>query len=305
MRHLFWTPVLALFAIAAACEDSGTVVRLDAPGGGAPEGFVTPGPVQTGWILGRDGRPMEVTYEVQYGHAIWEGDIDLGLVEDVSATAEEAARRAREGGARLGVAIDGTSYRWRNGVVPYEIPSGFPDASRITSAMAHIEANNQGVDFVPRNGESDYITFVTSTGCSSKAGRRGGAQRVRLGDGCSTGNTIHELLHALGMFHEQTRCDRDSYVTIQTANIIPERRYNFDKHCDDGTDYVSYAEGSIMHYSAYAFSSNGEPTIVSKRGLSSMMGQRDGMNSTDIATVDTLYPPPSHDQGGGADRRPN
>jgi hypothetical protein len=279
----------AALAIAAACQDAGTDVRPEkATINSQPEGFASRGVAQTGWILGRDGEPMEVIYEIQNGMAIWEGDIDLGPAEWISRTAE-GARTRRTRGPQLGVAIDGTSYRWPGGVVPYVIPSGFPSPSRITNAIAHIEANTDGVDFVARTTQSNYIQFQTSTGCSSNVGRIGGRQYVNLASGCSTGNTIHELLHALGMFHEHTRCDRDTYVIINTANITSGYSGNFTKQCTNASDYSTYAEGSIMHYGPTAFSSNGLPTIVSRRGLDSQMGQRTGMNSTDKSTINTLY----------------
>lgn len=290
MRHLS-TFALAAVVLTAACSDAGTEVRPEQPSlNSQPEGYATRGPAQTGYILDRDGNPMKVVYEIQHGSAIWEGDIDLGPAEWVSRTAEEAlARKRTGGGARLGVTIDGSSYRWPGGVVPYVIPSGFPSAYRITDAIAHIEANTDLVDFVPRTTQSAYVEFRTSTGCSSSVGRTGTRQYVNLASGCSTGNTIHELLHALGMFHEQTRCDRDSYVIINTANITSGYEHNFTKRCTSATDYSTYAEGSIMHYGAFAFSSNGLATIVSKRGLDSQMGQRTGMNSTDKSTIDILY----------------
>lgn len=290
MRQLRPFVAFAALAIAAACQDAGTAVRPDkAEIKAQPEGFATRGPVETGWIIGRNGEPMEITYEIQNGMAIWEGDIDLGPAEWVFKSREEALARKKEG-PRLGVAIDGTSYRWPGGVVPYVIPSGFPSAYRITDAIAHIEANTGIVDFVVRTTQSNYIQFQTSTGCSSNVGRIGGRQYVNLASGCSTGNTIHELLHALGMFHEHTRCDRDTYVTINTQNIQSGYSGNFTKQCTNASDYSTYAEGSIMHYGPTAFSSNGLPTIVSKRGLDSQMGQRTGMNSTDKTTVNTLYP---------------
>jgi N-acetylneuraminic acid mutarotase len=51
-----------------------------------------------------------------------------------------------------------------------------------------------------------------------------------------------------------------------------------------------YAEGSLMHYGTHAFSVNGLPTIRSKRGLDHLMGNRSGYGSTDISTVNRLYP---------------
>jgi hypothetical protein len=274
----------------AACQDSGTGVRPEEPAlSNAAEGFAQRGPEQTGWIIDRDGRPMEVTYEIQEGHAIWEGDIDLGPVEWVSRT-EEEARERRASGVSFGVARDGSTYRWPGGVVPYVIQSSMSNKARVTDAMAHIAANTNGISFVPRTNQANYVEFRTSTGCSSSVGRVGGRQYINLATGCSTGNTIHEILHALGMYHEQTRCDRDTFVIINTANITSGYSGNFTKKCTGATDYSSYAEGSIMHYGPYAFSSNGLPTIVSKRGLDSQMGQRSGMNSTDRSTINTLYP---------------
>jgi hypothetical protein len=282
---------MAAVVALAACQDDGTSVRPAELRLDHPEGYNAVAAPLKGFIIGRDGKPMAITYVIREGSAIWDGDIDLGPAEWISPTATEALRRKdRNEGPRLGVAIDGSTRRWTDGIVPYVIPANFPSPSRITNAISHIESNTNGVDFVTRTNQSSYITFRTSSGCSSSVGRTGSVQYVNLASGCSTGNTIHELLHALGMFHEHTRCDRDSFVRINTANIQSGYENNFTKQCTNATDYSSYAEGSIMHYPATAFSVNGLPTIVSLRGLDSQMGQRTGMNSTDKATINTLYP---------------
>lgn len=60
-------------------------------------------------------------------------------------------------------------------------------------------------------------------------GRYGGPQIVSLqppddtGANClgTDGRPIHELLHALGIFHEQSRADRDKFVKINFENVIP------------------------------------------------------------------------------------
>ena len=65
--------------------------------------------------------------------------------------------------------------------------------------------------------------------CWSYVGRYGGAQVVSLqppdekGPNClgGPGRALHELMHALGIFHEQSRADRDEYVEVILDNIIP------------------------------------------------------------------------------------
>lgn len=77
----------------------------------------------------------------------------------------------------------------------------------------------------PRTNENDYVVITSdNTGCHSYIGRIGGRQVLNLQiPGCVTkkGTAIHEIMHATGFWHEHTRPDRDSYVTINTKNIIP------------------------------------------------------------------------------------
>ena len=44
-----------------------------------------------------------------------------------------------------------------------------------------------------------------------------------------------------------------------------------------------------MHYEANAFTSNGQPTIIPKRNLTTPLGQRVGMSAIDIAEVQRYY----------------
>ena len=67
--------------------------------------------------------------------------------------------------------------------------------------------------------------------CCSNVGRVGGAQTLVLGSGCGVfGIVLHEIGHAIGFWHEQSRPDRDDFVEVLINNIFPKRRHNFKKH---------------------------------------------------------------------------
>ena len=307
MKHP--TPAtLAVLALALAACDDGVeqTLRPDEPDAPleavetasrrAPgmEGYrVAPDEIRTGFIMGRDGvTPQEVTYEVYTGVAVWEGDIVLGPASTIPATREELLRLTLQRGqpdVPQGVVIDGEGFRWTNGIVPYEIDPALPSQSRVTDAIEMVEVATAGVDLVPRNGESDYVRFTTGDGCSSEIGRIGGQQDIILDDGCSTGNAAHEIIHALGLFHEHTRCDRDDFVAINEDQIEEGKEHNFTKNCDGATDYFDYDEGSIMHYGPFAFAIGDLPTISSLRGLEDEMGQRSELSEVDIQTINLLY----------------
>jgi len=54
-----------------------------------------------------------------------------------------------------------------------------------------------------------------------------GAQPVSIGLGCEyTGIVVHEMLHAVGLWHEQSRADRDDYVTVYFSNIQSGKHSN-------------------------------------------------------------------------------
>ena len=246
--------LLLLFAF-SACTDAPMVTPpeepqatevtppLDVPASIHVEGYPTPGEIRTGYIRGWSGDPMEVTYEVHDGLAIWQGDIILGAADEIPTSMDELLTMA------YGVTIDGSEYRWPGGVVPYTYTVGFQDQGRVEEAMDWIEDQTPGVRFVYKDGHDDYLKFVDGSGCSSFVGLQGGAQDVVLNIACGVGNAAHEMLHALGMYHEHSRCDRDSFVSVQWGNIHEDDEHNFEKECEDATDHFAYDYGSMMHLS--------------------------------------------------------
>lgn len=155
---------------------------------------------------------------------------------------------------------------------------------------------NTCIKFIPRrSSDRDYISIEDGdSGCWSSVGRVGGKQVVNLqAQGCVTkiGTVIHELLHAIGFFHEQNREDRDKFVIINSRNIKQGYEVNFAKaKVGETTAFgVTYDYGSVLHYSATAFSKNGQPTIEAKTKTNDKMGQREGFSKRDIEKVNKMY----------------
>lgn len=194
------------------------------------------------------------------------------------------------------VATNYKSQRWSDGIIPFEIKRGFPrhKIEQINAAIQELNSKTN-LTLVKRTNQSDYVSFFYGSGCWSMVGKVGGKQEISIGENCSKGSIIHEICHAAGLYHEQSRSDRDEFVKIYWNNINPNRRNNFEKHVTGAEDIGSYNFESIMHYSAYAFSTNNKPTIVSKTGAS--FGQRVGLSYGDITALNKLYPKGS--SGGG------
>lgn len=62
----------------------------------------------------------------------------------------------------------------------------------------------------------------------------------------------------------QSAYDRDEYVTIHWENLKQGTEHNFDKYTNLQVTHfnTTYDYYSVMHYEAYAFSKNKQPTIV-------------------------------------------
>ena len=161
---------------------------------------------------------------------------------------------------------------WPNRQIHYAFDSSVSSwlQARIRTALNTMERQTC-LRFFHRSNQRDYILFTSHSGdgCTSYVGRQGGSQEITLGPGCNNiGIIIHEVCHALGLWHEQSRPDRDSYVRILNNNIQSGKEHNFAKRNSYEIDYqgTTYDYRSVMHYRRSAFSRNGLDTIVVTNG---------------------------------------
>uniref|UniRef100_A0A4W6FH49 Metalloendopeptidase n=1 Tax=Lates calcarifer TaxID=8187 RepID=A0A4W6FH49_LATCA len=146
--------------------------------------------------------------------------------------------------------------------------------------------SNTCIRFVHRTKERDYLDIQSDEGCYSYVGRQGNAQTLSLErPGCVHHSVIqHELLHALGFHHEQSRSDRDQHIRVLWQNIDPGQHLKNTLNLNTPYDYIS-----VMQYDRDAFSVNGLPTMVPIPDPSVQFGEATQMSRNDVIRVNRLY----------------
>ncbi|OWA53004.1 putative Zinc metalloproteinase nas-7 [Hypsibius exemplaris] len=186
---------------------------------------------------------------------------------------------------------------WEGGIVPYVIAAGlsyFNEEQQmlIQRSLEQMQAKTC-LQFVPPKDGEPHIVFVPGNdGCSSSVGRTGDLQQViYLDESCLTlvGEVQHQVMHAIGFRHEQSRMDRDEYVDIIWQNIPPDLK-NLFKTYHGRTLELPYDYNSIMHYAHNEFSTNPDalPTILPKSVAA--IGNREKLSEIDIKRINALYP---------------
>ncbi len=281
------TPDIGLLLAAKPYEDGTELAYPDVSG-----------ELGSGFSLVR-GQVREIQFERIHGELVFEGDIILDESE-VFETPTLAAQHFEvslyddkdeiDRGDDKSTARSKSKYRWSNKTVYYRVASNLTNKQRAYDAMAYWR-ENAGLRFEYRTSQSNYIRFINGSGCSSKVGKQGGKQNIKLSSGCSMGSTIHEIGHAVGLWHEQSRTDRGGTVTINWSNIESGKSHNFKTYTargEDGVNIGAYDIGSIMHYGSFAFSKNGNATITRTNGTT-FSSQRSQLTVGDRAGVRYMY----------------
>ncbi|CEF70629.1 Astacin-like metalloendopeptidase [Strongyloides ratti] len=142
---------------------------------------------------------------------------------------------------------------------------------------------------------SPGIFFKYTGKCSSAIGniQKEAWQKIEIGPRCNNFEGIlHETLHALGLYHEQCRFDRDFFVKIYTKNMLLFETASCKKHTayEAFHYHLSYDYGSIMHAAVNAFAIGNRKTIIPTDPLyETTMGQTKRLSFIDIKALNLHY----------------
>lgn len=238
-------------------------------------------------VDGTIGYAQGFGYEVVQGYAIAEGDIVLGRVD--------ASGRLEVPFLSRGLGARGFLYRWPDGILPYAFHPGLSEIQQrnVEEALERIASRTRilpvPADSPEAAGYADYVLFEPSEGCGSFVGRQlqQDSQSLWVADSCSVGSIVHEIAHAIGLFHEHSRPDRDNYISVVRDEILDSKQFNFDIYEDGTENWGTYDYGSIMHYGERYFSKRGERTIIAPEHVD--IGQRVQLSEGDIEAIDRMY----------------
>lgn len=149
------------------------------------------------------------------------------------------------------------------------------------------------VKFQLRQGaQKSYVEFALTTGAStSHIGCLNKKQSSTLQSFRSSGTAAHEIGHILGLYHENNRADRDSYITVVSVQQNPKCdtiNYGLAFRSDSRVrDVGDYNYNSIMHYgTGSCITVKQRPGVTLPNGIP---GQRDSLSRGDIITVEYTY----------------
>lgn len=157
---------------------------------------------------------------------------------------------------------------WPGGIVNYCVYPGMPAAWKQTVHDVLWQMSEElPLDFnhdCSLTLMSDFILIMQDdgrTGASSdEIGMDGGSQTITFYSAPNDYLVRHEMLHAVGLYHEHERSDRDTYVDVREECIDEDEWDNAYAIDDDAIIYSIYDYRSIMHYDTGSWCASSRPS---------------------------------------------
>jgi len=220
-----------------------------------------------------------VEYEIKNGLAFAFGDVVLGEPDDKTL-------------ATKGLSEIPDLQIWEDAIIPYYITPDLVNESYIKEAIDYFNKETP-VKFVPFNGEEDAVIFVSSDkNCYSYLGKIGGHQPVFLSSECRKNEILHELLHALGFIHEQSRSDRSKSIEILWDNIQDDFQNQYaivPAKWDLFQNDYDFDYNSIMLYRDNTFAINSDKKTMRSISNKIINPSVDKLSVADIKKLHKIY----------------
>ncbi|MCM1078652.1 MAG: M12 family metallopeptidase [Bacteroidales bacterium] len=202
---------------------------------------------------------------------------------------------------RRSAAVKARVKYWPDKTIYYNISSDFDsyDQSTIRTALSNLSTHT-GINFIESSScPQRHLEFHVSNGNSSYIGMQDDGNVINLARYQPVGVAMHETMHSLGYFHEQSRTDRDQYITVYFENIENDKKSNFHTYQEDGYEGFNIGDfdyNSIMMYGSGHFSANGQYTMKRNDTMNSYGGgyiyaNRTALSEGDIAGLYFIYGP--------------
>jgi hypothetical protein len=226
-----------------------------------------------------------------------EVDGDFWFSEDISLTQEQFEQLYEQSDpATRSLVTKSVAKIWPKGVVYYRMPeigtmnAGMQQtyAKNVKKAIDMISSKTN-IKFVQQTNQREYLVFIYAGGNSSPLGwTQNKTNTIRMYNIESAGIIAHEILHSLGVYHEQSRPDRDKHIIFYPERVDPKHRFNYNiawsAQMSGPLDF-----GSIMMYPSDGFAISNKLPCMTKLDGSWIRAQRSALTAGDYAGLNELY----------------